>query len=145
MSDFKETQHGRNHRPGGSDPIPGLSGIRFGVENVGSYLHVETTSGDVKFKLAVETFFEVRNSFGGLIASIYEADGSYTYNGSGPADISYDSLSLSVSNSIVVSATDMKFSSSELAFFGVTPVTQRATPVTLGNVIALLQAYGLAA
>ena len=30
-----------------------------------------------------------------------------------------------------------------LGFFGATPVTKQATPVTLGDVIALLQAYGL--
>ena len=48
MSDFKETQHGRNHRPGGSDPIPGIGGIQFnsgtyGPENVGDWLSIETT------------------------------------------------------------------------------------------------------
>jgi len=31
----------------------------------------------------------------------------------------------------------------ELGFFGVAPVVRQATPVTLGDVIALLQAYGL--
>ncbi len=33
----------------------------------------------------------------------------------------------------------------KLAFFGVAGVAQQATPVTLGDVIALLQAYGLSA
>lgn len=32
-----------------------------------------------------------------------------------------------------------------LSFFGVTPVAQQATPVTLGDVIAILQAFGFAA
>jgi hypothetical protein len=32
-----------------------------------------------------------------------------------------------------------------LGFFGVTPVAKQATPITLGDVIALLQTYGLAA
>jgi hypothetical protein len=32
-----------------------------------------------------------------------------------------------------------------LGFFGVTAVAQQATPVTLADVIALLQAYGLSA
>ena len=54
MSDFKETQHGRNHRPGGSDPIPGIGGLQFnegtyGPENLGDWLHVETTGDDGDF------------------------------------------------------------------------------------------------
>jgi len=38
----------------------------------------------------------------------------------------------------------VNFAGPQLGFFGVTPVVRQATPVTLGDVIALLQAYGLA-
>ena len=36
--------HGDRHRSGKSDPIPGL--IVFDADNVGSYLHIETTAVD---------------------------------------------------------------------------------------------------
>lgn len=39
----------------------------------------------------------------------------------------------------------IKIDPATLAFFGVTPVAQQPAPVTLADVIALLQAYGLAA
>lgn len=36
-------QHGRRHAVGGSDPIPGASGIQFDIANIGDWLDVQTT------------------------------------------------------------------------------------------------------
>lgn len=46
---------------------------------------------------------------------------------------------------ITISAnTDLNLNGAKIGFFGVAAVARQATPVTLGDVIALLQAYGLA-
>jgi len=39
--------HGRNHRKGGTDPIGTF--IEYGVENDGSFLHVDTETGSIRF------------------------------------------------------------------------------------------------
>lgn len=55
------------------------------------------------------------------------------------------SIDVGAGGLFIGSAAGLAVASQALGFFGVAPVAQQATPVTLGDVIALLQAYGLAA
>ena len=69
--------------------------------------------------------------------------GSYTLtlnDGGGGAPIHYKVRDL---NETILEMVSAAGGSEQLAFFGVTPVVRQATPVTLADVIALLQAYGL--
>lgn len=46
MASNKPVIHGRDHRPGGSDPVFDTDGIRFDFDNVGDWLDVHTTGAD---------------------------------------------------------------------------------------------------
>ena len=86
---------------------------------------------------------EISQADGGIVA---RASGTYgvsiSTSGSGLISIS------GVAGTTVADSHGLELQTSpteKVGFFGATPVVQQATPVTLANVISLLQAYGLSA
>lgn len=94
--------------------------VQIGTGGAGGTFECATSGGGIQFTEAA----------GGPIVFLMEAAG-----GSIHMDSQYGK---------VIEAGDSGVAST-LGFFAVAPVVQQATPVTLGDVIALLQAYGLSA
>jgi len=142
---------------GGSATTTGF--IRYKFVNVGDWLVVETTaagpfgpgiylqssSGMQTFVLSGDYFVNTSNGLidldtggGNFIAAT--AGGTMTLS-TGGGNMTLDSGFSGETMSLVTS--DLSVQNGKLGFFGVTTVVQQATPVTLADVIALLQAYGL--
>lgn len=100
-------------------------------------------------------------SFGDLVAASIGSEGGLEINTGvaggatlgvfigdhGSGGIILDNTTVGGTGPIEISAAEVlvQQTGGKLSFFGVTPVTQRATPVTLADVISILRAYGLAA
>lgn len=126
----------------------GGGGIQFGVTNSGSFLDVETNTGTI-----------VLQDFSGG-TSEFTASGSLEFIAGNNVSIFAGSgkniaasPQLTVTGALLaeykVGLSTLKVlettSAGDLGFFGKTPVAQQPTPITLADVIAVLQAYGLTA
>lgn len=123
------------HSNGGVDvSVPGISFEAFGgggmfIHNVGGGITILNDAGSGGHGFAI-----TQNDTGGIGFSD-NGGGGIGINGTGGVGIDDSSTN----------GVEIGSGGSYLAFFGATPVQQQATPVTLGDVIALLQAYGLSA
>jgi hypothetical protein len=158
MSASRVPLHGRSHLTDGSDPIPGLGGgggIQFDTyPQVGGYLNVEANaSGPNGYALE---FFDTHDNGialnGGAvdIGDVYELSGGAKYHLSGSGH-RFDltgaqrfAVCSGYNGSRIVEIIQAG-TGDKLGFFAAAPVAQQATPTTLADVIALLQAYGLSA
>ena len=143
----------------------GLSGIFFDVRNVGRALSIRTTStsgppfpasmsfisaGPMDFTTSDE--FDLNGSSGtdfnlsmGNDVNIFP-DNDANIQAGNNVNISGDgTTSVQGIAALNLQGGELQSTNSKVGFFGTTPVVQQATPVTLGDVIALLRAYGLAA
>ena len=126
----------------------GGGGIQFGVNNTGSYLNVETTSGPI-FLADTSTGPSEFTASGSL--EFIAGNNVSIFAGSGKNIAA--SPQLTVTGALLaeykVGLSTLKViettSAGDLGFFGKTPVAQQPTPITLADVIAVLQAYGLTA
>lgn len=126
----------------------GGGGIQFGVTNSGSFLDVETNTGTIvlqDFSGGTSEFTASGNLelLAGNNVSIFAGSGKniaaspqLTVTGALLAE-----YKVGLSTLKVLETT----SAGDLGFFGKTPVAQQPTPITLADVIAVLQAYGLTA
>lgn len=145
----------------------GGSGIQFDVENEGDWLDIQTDGTDpngVSVNLVapgggINIFagasaggsnpgqieigapggtIQLGDTAGGGTAFL--SDGPQTLDAGGD-ELRIQSHSAGGTNGVRVQAV----ATGKLSFFNVTPVVKQGTPVTLANVISLLQAYGLCA
>jgi hypothetical protein len=139
----------------------GAAGIEFDTfPQAGTWLYIETTGSDPNtgngldlVAAKVINIQTVEDVFVTARSSQQSFDGDYqiqaAQSGTGSLLLqSQDEARVEASNLISIDAAaagDVRINMLRLGFFGAGPVAQQATPVTLANVISLLQAYGLAA
>lgn len=128
----------------------GGGGIQFDTEpQDGGYLYTATTGSDPTFGFAY--VFNDVNQSGSLFTGplFVDAQGpgfnvAQIGRGFGHRFHLADSGStFQVNGTATILDVEADFGVDKLAFFGLAPVEQQATPTTLADVIALLQAYGL--
>lgn len=126
----------------------GGSGIQFGVTNSGSFLDVETNTGTI----LLQDFSGGTSEFTASGNLQLQAGNNVSIFAGAGKNIAL-SPQATVSGAFIVQwRSGISFvkviettSAGDLGFFGATPVAQQPTPITLADVIAVLQAYGLTA
>lgn len=126
----------------------GGGGIQFGVTNSGSFLDVETNTGPI----VLQDFSGGTSEFTAS-GTLELLAGNNVSIIAGPGKNIAANPQLTVTGAFLVeyrvSISTFKViettSAGDLGFFGKTPVAQQPTPITLADVIAVLQAYGLTA
>jgi hypothetical protein len=153
--------HGRTHSAGGTDPIPGMltTAIRFELANVGGWLNVHTTSDvagvGMQFTLDSGAFKVNAESF------VLDLTSGLSVTSDTGSVVTDNDFSIVAGRNVVVSAA-ADAAISAVGTLGLTGAqinigvgvaasitvtfntSQRVVCTTLGDVIALLQSYGLA-
>jgi hypothetical protein len=127
-------------------------GIKFDTEpQNGGYLYTQVSSSDPTFGFGY-VFDDVNENgslfTGPLFVDDQSAGAATARIGSGFGhrfNLGSSGQSFFVNGAATIAQFETSSGTDQLAFFGVAPVVRQATPVTLADVIALLQAYGLSA
>ena len=129
----------------------GGGGIQFDVENTGDWLHVTATdpappTGEsIEFTAAGAILLQAVGLVEMIGVDVVTLFSSLTFQGGSDVNFTGTEMNMGGTPASPNPFNYLFLNGGALSFFGVNPVPQQATPVTLGDVIALLQAYGLSA
>ena len=130
----------------------GGSGIQFGVNNVGNFLHVTTNvaaGNELAFTDSTATgILQIGNGIAQLDGTQVTVTGSSFATFQGSTTCNLEGQTINIGHSGVGPGhtnitTKNDGGTGQIGFFGATPVDRPATPVTLADVITALQSLGL--